>query len=166
MSDEGESQPQGPPPPRVRSLSEKLDLLFREIHPSGRGEFSYREVAEGIEKAGGPSTSHTYLWQLRTGKRTNPTMQHLEAIAGFFRVPLAYFVDDATADQVNRELSLLAALRDAKISSVALRLAELSPEGVDAITRMVDEISAAESAGETPPDRRSRGPEVPRQDRA
>lgn len=130
------------------SLASKLDYLFRQVHPRGRGEFSYREVAAGIERAGGPTVSASYLMYLRKGERTNPSLQHLEALAAFFGVPAAYFLDDATTADVVRQLDLLGVLRDAGVQSVALRMAELSPDGIAAVTRMVEEIRQAESSGQ------------------
>ncbi|WP_331273032.1 helix-turn-helix domain-containing protein [Motilibacter deserti] len=141
--------------PEPRTLAQKLDYLFRQVHPRDRGEYSLREVAAGIERAGGPTISPTYLMYLRKGQRTNPTMQHLEAIARFFGVPMAYFLDDATAAQVTDELDLVAALRDEDVRAVALHVAELSPEGRAAVARMVEQIrqdEEAASGGETPGD--------------
>lgn len=40
-----------------RTLAEKLDHLFRTVHPRGRGKYSYAEVAEGIRSRGGPTVS-------------------------------------------------------------------------------------------------------------
>lgn len=133
------------PPPPGPTLAGKLDYLFRQVHPRGRGEFSYREVAAGIERAGGPTVSASYLMYLRKGERTNPSLQHLEALAAFFGVPAAYFLDDTTAADVVRQLDLLGVLRDAGVQSVALRMAELSPDGIAAVTRMVEEIRRAEN---------------------
>src|SRR3712207_4629620 len=85
----------GDPPPRV-SLAGKLEYLFRHVHPRGRGDFSYREVASGVEASGAPTISPTYIMYLRKGERTNPTMQHVEALARFFGVPTAYFLYEET----------------------------------------------------------------------
>src|SRR2546427_7968433 len=65
-------------------LAERVDRLFRTIHPRNRGEYSFEEVAEAIRARGGPTVSATYLWQLRKGLRDNPTKKHLEALADFF----------------------------------------------------------------------------------
>src|SRR6266540_436032 len=62
-----------------RTLADKLDHLFRSVHPRGRGEYTYAEVAKAIEDRGGPTVSATYIWQLRKGRRDNPTKRHLEA---------------------------------------------------------------------------------------
>ena len=123
------------PPP---SLATKLDRLFQAVRPAGRSEYSYQEVADAIRGEGGPTISATYLWQLRKGIRDNPTRNHLAALARFFGVSPAYFFDDDAAEVVDAQLSLLAAMRDASVRSVALRAAGLSVESLAAVQVMID----------------------------
>ena len=118
-----------PEPLPSSTLAERLDFLFRRVNGSDRGEYSYREVAHAIEEAGGPSVSATYLMYLRKGQRTNPTLQHLEALARFFGVPVTYFLEDATARDVREGIDLVAMLRDDELRVLARHLRQLSPEG-------------------------------------
>ncbi|GAA1069137.1 helix-turn-helix transcriptional regulator [Kitasatospora nipponensis] len=100
------------PPARRRTIAERLDHLFREIHPAGRGPFSYHEVAQAIRERAGegdPTVSHGTLQQIRTGTKTNPTVKTLEAVAAFFGVPTGYFLDDTVAERVDARLSELKA---------------------------------------------------------
>jgi transcriptional regulator with XRE-family HTH domain len=120
------------------SLAEKLDRLFRAARPAGRGEYSYQEIADAIRAEGGPTISATYLWQLRKGLRDNPTKNHLSALARFFGVSPAYFFDDDAAEVVEAQLSLLAAMRDASVRTVALRAAGLSVESLAAVQAVID----------------------------
>ena len=120
-----------------RTLAQKLDHLFRTVHPGTRGEYSFEEVAAAIRGRGGPTISATYLWQLRKGLRDNPTKKHLEALAAFFGVPPAYFFDDDAARRIEAELALLATLRDTSIRQIALRAVGLSPESLSALTEMI-----------------------------
>lgn len=126
-----------PTPPR-RTLAEKIDRLFATVRPAGRGEYSHEQVARAIRDSGGPTISATYIWQLRKGMRDNPTMRHLEALAGFFGVSPAYFLDDQAAEQIEAELELLASLRDTSVRNVALRAADLSPESLRAIRGIIE----------------------------
>src|SRR5579884_390058 len=80
-----------------RSLADRIDHLLTTVHPRDRGPYTYEEVAEGIRAQGGPTISAQYLNQLHRGRRDNPTKQHLEALARFFGVPVAYFFDDTEA---------------------------------------------------------------------
>ncbi len=123
------------------SFAEKLDRLFR---ATGRPEPSYMSVAEAIRAGQGVAISHTYIWQLRTGRRDNPTVQHLTALATYFGVPAAYFVDDDTTRRVNGQLDLLHTLRDAGITEMALRAADVSPRGRAAINEAIRQIWESE----------------------
>jgi transcriptional regulator with XRE-family HTH domain len=124
-------------------LAEKLDHLFRTVHPP-RGEFSHEEVATVIREGGGPTISATYLWQLRKGLRDNPTKRHLEALAGFFGVSPAYFFDDEAAARIEAELSLLTALRDSSVRRMALRASGLSAESLETIADMIERVRRLE----------------------
>jgi transcriptional regulator with XRE-family HTH domain len=126
-----------------RTLAEKIDQLFRTVHPADR-EYTHEEVASAIRKAGGPTISATYLWQLRKGVRSNPTMRHLEALSEFFGVPPAYFFDDEVSARIDTELSLLASLRDASVRQIALRASGLSAESIGAIVEMIERVRELE----------------------
>ncbi|SEP06505.1 helix-turn-helix domain-containing protein [Amycolatopsis saalfeldensis] len=126
------------------TLAAKVDHLFSTVRPREGNEYSFEEVAEGIRAKGGPTISATYLWQLRKGLRDNPTKRHLEALAGFFGVPPAYFFDDAEAERINAELTLLSALRAAPVRQIALRANGLSSKSLEAIADMVDRVRQLE----------------------
>jgi len=131
------------------TLAEKIEALFRIVRRPNREQFSHEEVARACREATGETFSATYLWQLRTGRRDNPTKRHLEALAQFFDVPVAYFFDDDQGAAIAKELELLGALRDAKVRSVALRAVNLSPEGVNTISDMIDVLARRENRGES-----------------
>lgn len=138
------------------SLADRLNRLFHTMHPANRGEFTLQEVVDGIQERGGPTISMTYLWQLRKGLRDNPTKQHLEALATFFEVPVAYFFDDTVAKRVEAQLELLTAMRDAGVREIALRAAELTPEGQRAVAVMIEQVLQLQKAsGEPSSQRRS-----------
>jgi transcriptional regulator with XRE-family HTH domain len=125
------------------SLARKLDHLFHTVHPPRRGEYSYEEVAAGIRERG-IAISHTYIWQLRRGARTNPTKRHIAGLAAFFGVPPSYFFDDEVADRIDDELDVVVALRDTQIRGVALRMVDLTPASVETIKGLVDRIRKIE----------------------
>ena len=126
------------------TLAQKIDRLFRTVHPRDRGEYSFEEVAEAIRARGGPTISATYLWQLRKGLRDNPTKKHLEALAEFFGVSPAYFFDDQAAAQIDAELELLTALRDSTVRQLAVRASGLSPESLATIAEMIERVRQLE----------------------
>lgn len=121
-------------------LAAKIDRLFRTVHPGDRGEFSADEVASALREMGGPTISSTYIWQLRTGKRDNPTKKHLEALAAFFRVPVSYFFDSDAAERIDAELDLLAAMRDHGVRSIALRTVGFDERSLEVVRGVVDQL--------------------------
>ncbi|GAB3113394.1 helix-turn-helix domain-containing protein [Streptomyces calidiresistens] len=134
-----------------RSLAEKIDHLFAAIHPAGRGSYSYKEVEAGIRERGGPPMSASYIWQLRTGKRDNPTMKHLEALAGFFGVSPSYFFDEEASRRIDAELSMLATMRDSRVRSVAMRASDLSPETLKLIEGFIERARDLEGLNDGKP---------------
>lgn len=134
--------------PNVRTLADRLNHLFATIHPPGRGPYTNAEVEDAIRGAGG-SISEQYIHLLRNGKRDNPTYKHLEALAKFFDVPVAYFFDDSVAETYSAELRLLGALRDARVRNVALRAATLSPQALNAIAGVLEQLRVLEQLPET-----------------
>ena len=132
------------------TFAERLDHLFRTVRPAGRGEYTYEEVADAI-RGTGVMISHTYVWQLRKGKRDNPTKRHLEALAEFFGVPPAYFLDDSVAQATNTQLDLLAAMRDSSVRALALRAAGLSASSLQAIRGMIEQARRIEGLPAEPP---------------
>ena len=142
------------------TLAQKIDRLFRTVHPRDRGEYSFEEVAEAIRARGGPTISATYLWQLRKGLRDNPTKKHVEALAEFFGVSPAYFFDDQAAARIDAELELLTALRDTTVRQLAVRASGLSPESLATIAEMIERVRQLEGlsdiADQRPRSRRGR----------
>jgi transcriptional regulator with XRE-family HTH domain len=133
------------------ALRGRLNRLFETVHPPGRGPYSNEEVARAIRAEGG-GISRAYLSYLRNGDRDNPTLQHLEALARFFGVPAAYFFDESIADETYAQSEVALALRDAGVRSVALKVAGLSPQGLHAVSAMIEQIRTLEGLPRDSPD--------------
>src|ERR1700744_1846584 len=102
-------------------LADRLDALFHTVHPKDRGPFTPAEVAEAINGTTGERViSSTYIWQLRTGRKTNPTHRHLVALAAFFGVSPVYFFDDITDDAGTVSPELTAALRNEDVREMTV----------------------------------------------
>lgn len=144
MTDEG-----GGGPPK-RTLADKINRLFDEMHPRNRGPLSNDEVAAAINARGGVTISASYLWLLRTGRRDNPGLQHLEALAAHFGVTPAYFFDDEIAAQIDKDLDLIAAMREAGVTGLALRAADLSPDVQEAIRVMIEQARKVQGLEDAP----------------
>ena len=144
----------GTPQPSRGLLADRLDRLFRTVHPRDRGPYTPAEVAEAINKAaGGKVISSTYVWQLRTGRRDNPTHRHLSALAAFFGVSPMYFFDDAEADRDAIPPELITALKDGELREMTLRAAGLSSRSLQAIKDMIESARTVEGM---PASRRAR----------
>ena len=149
-----------PEPALPRTLAEKLDYLFQVVHPKGRGEYTYRDVAQAINDAdAGTTISASYLWQLRRGDKDNPTIRHVEALAKFFGVPPSYFLDDAAADEITAQLELLAAMRDSEVREIALRASDLSDAALKMIKSVIENTRELEGLKDTD---RQTAPQRPR----
>jgi transcriptional regulator with XRE-family HTH domain len=138
---------------RVRSLAAKLNHLFANSTTRGGQEYSNEQVAAAIV-ATGVTISQSYIWQLRKGKKDNPTFKHLQALASFFGVPVSYFFDDEVTDRVDQQLEELKAeqvrLNEIMGSSdaqlMALRAGELSPQGRRQVMDLLDVVHRLEQA--------------------
>lgn len=137
------------------TLAQRIDFLFHSVYPAGRGPYELEEICRGIEEQSGITVSQPYLSQLHRGTRTNPSKNHLEAIARFFDVPIEYFFESTQSQELADNLATVEAIKGAGVQNVALRAAALSPAGREAIIRIIDEITAAS----TPP------PPIPRRRR-
>ncbi|GCD33565.1 hypothetical protein OEIGOIKO_01286 [Streptomyces chrestomyceticus JCM 4735] len=134
------------------SLAEKLDRLFQERSRERGKSLSANDVATDINiRAGEQVISGNYIWQLRKGKRDNPTKRHIEALAEYFGVPAAYFHDQqdagsggAAADRTDQPPELLEAMQDAGVIAMAARFMDMSAESRTAVLEMIDRVRKLE----------------------
>jgi transcriptional regulator with XRE-family HTH domain len=147
---------------QARTLAEKLNHLFQTVYPAGRGPWKDAEVAAGLTERG-ENISDVYIWKLRTGRATNPTIKHLQALAGWFQVNVGYFVDDTATAAVEAQLAVLAELRDRQdrdrrlgqdggAAYRALRhLDQMSPPSRKAVLEIINQIYELDrrAAGDT-----------------
>jgi len=126
-----------------RTFAERLSALIESARAGGLAPHSYREISAAVERAGGPAMSPAYLQQLATGKRVNPKIHYVEALAKLFGVPVTYFFDDeptADADGAAGEAKLM-----------AMRARELSAKGrrqVMDLLELVERYERAERDGD------------------
>ncbi|ORB83646.1 XRE family transcriptional regulator [Mycobacterium kansasii] len=125
-------------------LSLKLNKLFEIMRKPSEPPLSNAAAAEAITKKTGVSISSAYLWQLRSGIKRNPTVQHLRAIAEFFGVSASYLIDPGVDPLIDVQLDLLQALRDAGVRDLALRASGLTPEALNSIAAILDRVRELE----------------------
>jgi len=137
-----------------RSLADKLNYLFAHNTPRNGQEYSNEQVAAAISARGEVKISQSYIWQLRKSKKDNPTFKHLQALAGFFGVPVSYFFDDAVTDKVAQQLEKLRSeqLRLNEIAGtsdvqlMAMRAGELSPHRRRLVMELLNVVYREEKA--------------------
>jgi len=120
-------------------LGAKIDRLFEVMRKPNQPPLSNAAAAEAITAKTGVSISAAYLWQLRTGMKTNPTITHLRAIAEFFGVPASYLIDEGEDPRIEAQLQALRTFRDAGVRDLAARASGLTPSSLESIRRMVDQ---------------------------
>ena len=138
-------------------VAERLNHIFQEVHPGGRGPYTNLEVAEGIREAAGENgntLSASLIQALRSGAKDNPTRTTLEALGAFFGVRPSFFIDpDEDVEQTMAQIAVLAAMRDNKIRSIALRAHGLSGTSLQMVAnvintaRQLEGLPEAEDAG-------------------
>ena len=139
-------------------LARRLDHLFRTVYPAGRKGYTPADVAAAINEAAGERvTSGTYLWQLRTGRRDNPTYKVITGLAEFFGVSPTYFFEDATVGRGVLPAEVVAALADDAVRDIALRAAGLSEHSLDVIRQTVALARERDEASRRRPARAARG---------
>ncbi|OEJ21021.1 hypothetical protein BGK67_34560 (plasmid) [Streptomyces subrutilus] len=133
------------------------------MHPAERGPWTNAEVARSItEAANGDKSfeiSETYIGYLRKGKRTNPTIGHLNALADFFGVPRTYWTDDGEGEKVREDIALLEALKGVGARQVALRqVASLDEDDLETLVPVLNALAKARGTrGRMKPRGRSAG---------
>jgi transcriptional regulator with XRE-family HTH domain len=125
-------------------LAVKLNKLFEIMRRPSEPPLSNAAAAAAITEKTGVSISAAYLWQLRTGLKTNPTVTHLRAIAEFFGVSASYLIDAGVDEKVDAQLNLLQALRDAGVRDLAMRASGLTPAALTNLMAMVDHVRELE----------------------
>ncbi|WP_225724938.1 MULTISPECIES: hypothetical protein [unclassified Nocardia] len=110
------------------TLSHKINRLFAVVHPRSAPERSTETVAEHVTARLTRPIDAAQLERLRSGELDHLTdwtpadLEVLAAIAQSFGVAPDYLTTTGTAAAaIDRELELLATMRDANVASIALR---------------------------------------------
>ncbi|MBF6471380.1 MULTISPECIES: hypothetical protein [Nocardia] len=119
-----ESGPQG----TALTLSHKINRLFAVVHPRSAPERSTESVAAQVSEFIGRPVPASYLTRLRDGEFDDENSaaaadaEILAAVTRSFGVAADYLLTRGpAAGAIDRELELLATMRDANVASIALR---------------------------------------------
>ncbi|RLK12649.1 helix-turn-helix protein [Micromonospora sp. M71_S20] len=128
-----EDPPGGSGPALIR---DRLRYLYAHHHPKGRGPYTDAEVSEAL-KARGHRISPETLRRLRSDEHNNPTAATLTALAEFFGVSPAFFLDSSQSS--------------ADVQVLTRSIEKLSPGAREGIAAIIQNILTMEQAAQTPP---------------
>jgi transcriptional regulator with XRE-family HTH domain len=126
---------------RRGSLAEKLsELLETRTNPKNGRPYSVPAIARQIramlieqgyegEELKRRELSRGYLWELKDGRKDNPTRVHLLTLSAFFKVPIGYLAKDEDSGAEDDELM--------ELPNLSLRARGLSPTTVATIAEWI-----------------------------
>ncbi|HEV7979143.1 helix-turn-helix transcriptional regulator [Amycolatopsis sp.] len=129
-----------------RTFAEKLSALIEGSRANEEAPHSYREMSSAIDRAAGPAMSPAYIQQLATGKRINPKIHYVEALARLFGVPVSHFFDDTSFDDTSFDEEEPAEAQAGEAKLMAMRAQELSPKGRRQVMDLLDLVERYERA--------------------
>jgi transcriptional regulator with XRE-family HTH domain len=130
-------------PRRTGTIAERLAYLFDVIHAPGTRAYTAAEVARGVRAAGG-SISDVYISKLLNGQRGEPSLRYLRMLAGFFGVPLTFFLDDDPGSIDGPGLDLQIRLRSPQVQAMLAAAQRLPEPTQDALADIVTSLLRAE----------------------
>jgi transcriptional regulator with XRE-family HTH domain len=127
------------------TVSAKIDHLFGTVRRSDGREYTYDDVERGT--AG--RVSRSYVWKLRHGRNSNPSLDVLEALSEFFGVPPSYFFGPQLEDdrRARESAEIAALLRDPAAKAVAESARGLGERALEAVTALIDHLQAIDRRG-------------------
>jgi len=115
------------------SFATKLNRLFEEKRKPDGSQYTQNEVIEGTKGI----LNRVYLWKLRKGTASNPSLHVIQALAEFFGVAPSYFLENRV---VKTEHSQKIQKRDIVVDRIALRSSQLDDKGKQAVLYMIESI--------------------------
>lgn len=115
-----------------QTFAQKLDKLFKTITKPNGEEYTREEIEVGTNKA----ITSSYIYRLRTGKSTNPTIDKLQAIADFFNIDPAYFFEEDDKEPTPDPNRLVA--------NIAFRASHMDMKAVEDMLQMIKALREAE----------------------
>jgi transcriptional regulator with XRE-family HTH domain len=130
--------------PSAGTFAERLTTARETIRRPDGKIHTLEEIAEGVRVYTGDTCSKQYIGDLLSGKYTAPTRLKIEGIAHFFGLPPGYFFNDKLSEQMQEDLKLGAALREAGVRGLAARMLEVDPAKRETVLQMLNEIHRRE----------------------
>jgi transcriptional regulator with XRE-family HTH domain len=139
-------------------VAKAINVMVRERHE--KNEAARRQQAErdgtpydqeeADARLRASTISPAYIWQLRCGKKDNPTIRHLMAIADWFGVEPSLLLPPGR-EHPDGQLEPLQALSRADVVRLALRAQDLSPGHLGMIRELVEQARKLEGLEDDEP---------------
>lgn len=101
-------------------FAQRLNRLFEETRrPDGR-RWTLQYVADECT-ARGQAVTKQYILHLKSGVRTEPRLNLVEALGDVFRVPVSYFTADYAGRMTSDLLPILVAMSDPRVRALLTR---------------------------------------------
>ncbi len=139
--------PRTPAPPVLPNFAARLNSLFATVRAPGERVHTNGEVAAQLTAWGHP-ISKPYLSQLRSGLRTDPSVETVAALARYFRVGPGYFADDHVLSAAEADYALLSRLQFHSLRELSTRAFDLSEESQNLLAVMADRLRITEGLPE------------------
>jgi transcriptional regulator with XRE-family HTH domain len=144
--------------PQLVTMQDRLNYLFDTVRPAGKPRYSVRDVAEAIRETQGFDISAAYINHICTGRRENPGVQQVRALATFFGVPAAFLSGEGDLAPIVGELEQLRAaiaakerlqaadeaMSDPGVRVVALKARGLSTSHLGLVSAVLDQVRRLE----------------------
>jgi transcriptional regulator with XRE-family HTH domain len=101
-------------------FAQRLNRLFEETRRLDGKRWTLQYVADECT-ARGQAVTKQYILHLKSGVRTEPRLNLVEALADVFRVPVSYFTADYTGRMTSDLLPLLVAMSDPRVRTLLTR---------------------------------------------
>ena len=125
-------------------VAERLTLLFERYRQPNGKKWTYRQVAEWINERFGEGKeiiSASYVFQLKSGARPNPSQKMLEIVAAFFNVDpgilIAQNLDEGSLPDAD-EVVIRQALSDSGLRHAMLLLAGVRRDKLPAVLAVLE----------------------------
>lgn len=133
-----------------RTFADKLNHLIDTMGYRDGRQLSGPQIAAEISVQQKVPVSASYMWELRTGKVTNPRIDLVHALAAYFGVDPGYFLSRDQDEAHAARLDLIAAMRDNDVNNLAVRASGLSAGTLRRITEIIENARILEGLDEMP----------------
>ena len=128
----------------LSTFADRLSHLFETVKNSEGKPWTLSAVARELTDRFDLPTTQSYVSQLRSGMRTNPTIAYVSALAAIFGVPTSYLVDSGADGLSEAEVDLIAAMRAAGVVGIAMRAMDVPEASQKMVAQMLDSLRERE----------------------